>query len=523
MATTLFRLLLSALLLLIALPAPSRAEPADIAAAARGVVRVVIIDRRDGQVTPLSHGSGFAVAPERVVTNAHVVRQAVADPSLAIGIVPSDGGDAIYARLVTLSDRNDLALLATTSPMALPPLTISGNPSVEAGAVIAVGYPMNVDRAQGLSAGDLFRAVPPVKSSGFLSGRRPSRDFDTLLHTAPIARGNSGGPLLDECGRVVGVNSFGAESGSADAEFFFAVSTRELLPFLTANSVVPRVNASPCRSLADLEAAEASRAERAAQDAARQAAADAASTARRQADARQAIEFEIIAERENGMAATFLLLIAGFAAALYGMFLYEFPKEGDTARGPRIAFAVAGLALLGAGGAWASRPGFGQVEGRLADRLLAERQAETGTGNDGGSQAGNYVCVLDESRSRVVGDAAADVTIDWSADGCVNGRTQYALTGGHWTRILVPEDEAAVTINRFDPAKGEYRVDRYLLGRDARAEVREARGTYSPPQCGGGPAAGTALAQGQQAILAMLPPQPNERLAYSCSRNESAR
>ena len=520
MAATLFRLLLSALLLMIALPAPSHAEPADIAAAARGVVRVVIIDRRGGQVVPLSHGSGFAVGPERIVTNAHVVQQAVEDPSLAIGIVPSDGGDAIYARLVSVSDRNDLALLATTSPMALPPLTISGNPSVEAGPVVAVGYPMNVDRAQGLSAGDLFRAVPPVKSSGFLSGRRPSRDFDTLLHTAPIARGNSGGPLLDECGRVVGVNSFGAESGSADAEFFFAVSTRELLPYLTANGVVPQVNSSACRSLADLEAAEASRAERAAQDAARQAEADAASTARRQADARRAVEFEIMAERENGMAATFLLLIAGFAATLYGMFLHEFPKEGDTTKGPRIAFAVAGLALLGAGGAWATRPGFAQVEGRLADRLLTERQAEAK--HEAGTQAGAYTCVLEDSRSRVVGDAASDVAIDWSADGCVNNRTQYALTGGRWTRILVPGDEAAVTVNRFDPESGEYRVDRYLLGREARMEAREARGAYSAPQCGGGAAAATALAQGQQAILAMLPPQPNERLVYSCRKTEAA-
>jgi hypothetical protein len=523
MVATLFRLLLSAVLLALAVaPSPVRADPADIDAAARGVVRVVIIDRRGGQVIPLSHGSGFAIGTERVVTNAHVVRQAVADPSLAIGIVPSDGGDAIYARLLTISDRNDLALLATTAPMALPPLTVSGNPAVDAGPVVAVGYPMNVDRAQGLSAGDLFRAVPPVKSAGFLSGRRPSRDFDTLLHTAPIARGNSGGPLLDECGRVVGVNSFGTESGSADAEFFFAVSTRELLPFLTANGVVPRVNSSPCRSLADLEAAEAGRTEREAQVAARAAEANAASIARRQADARRAIEFEIIGERENGMAATFLLLIAGFAAALYGMFLHEFPREDESATRPRIAFAVAALALLGAGGAWAARPGFAQVEGRLADSLLAQRTAEAGGSEPGGDSAGSYTCVLDESRSRVVGDAASDVALRWAADGCVNGRTQYAQTGGDWTRILVPEEEAVATVNRFDPATGEYRVDRYLLGREAREAARTARGGYQAPQCGGGAAGATQLAQRQQAILAVLPPAPNERLVYRCTRDDTA-
>jgi len=142
-------------------------------------------------------------------------------------------------------------------------VAIAGGATNDAGAVTAVGYPMNVDRAQGLSLTDIFRAQPPVKSNGTLSGRRPARDFDSLLHTAPIARGSSGGPLLDECGRVLGVNSFGTDSGSADAEFYFAVSDRELLPFLLANGVKPRVNGLPCRSLADLNAQEQQAAERA--------------------------------------------------------------------------------------------------------------------------------------------------------------------------------------------------------------------------------------------------------------------
>ena len=103
---------------------------------------------------------------------------------------------------------------------------------------------MNVDRAQGLDISDIFRSQPPVKSRGYVSGARPSRQFDTILHTAPIARGNSGGPLLDPCGRVVGVNSFGADNDGGDAEFFFAVSNRELVPFLRANDVEPRINTS---------------------------------------------------------------------------------------------------------------------------------------------------------------------------------------------------------------------------------------------------------------------------------------
>lgn len=245
---------LLALLLLAALPAPASADPADIQATARGVVRVVVIGRDGEEIFPISHGTGFAVDGETIVTNSHVVSAAIEDERLSIGIVPSDSAQAVYGRVTAVSPRNDLALLTTTSPLRLPPLTISGNPPVDAGFVTAIGYPMNVDQAQGLEMDDIFRSQPPVTAQGFLSGRRPSREFDTLLHTAPIARGNSGGPLVDDCGRVVGVNSFGAESTGTDAEFFFAVSNRELLPFLRANGVTPQINSSSSRSSTSLKA-----------------------------------------------------------------------------------------------------------------------------------------------------------------------------------------------------------------------------------------------------------------------------
>ena len=73
--------LLSIILTLFALALPSlaRAEPADIDAAARGVVRVVIIGNDDEEIFPVSHGTGFAVAQDLIVTNAHVVRDAMSD------------------------------------------------------------------------------------------------------------------------------------------------------------------------------------------------------------------------------------------------------------------------------------------------------------------------------------------------------------------------------------------------------------------------------------------------------------
>ena len=503
---------LALLLLVLLVPAALQADPADIDAASRGVVRIVIVEIDGDELIPISHGTGFAVGPERIVTNAHVVSEAREDDSLAIGIVPADGGDPVYGRLVAVSVRNDLALIATTSPMRLPPLTIAGDSSSDSGSVTSLGYPMNVDRAQGLSAGDIFRTQPPVKSNGFLSGRRPTREFDSLLHTAPIARGSSGGPLLDDCGRVVGVNSFGAESGSADAEFYFAVSTRELLPFLRANEVTPQVNNSPCRSLADLEEAERDRAERAQQAAQTEAAAEERAFARRRDEARRDIEFAVLAERENAMALTMVLLMAGIAAAGMAVHAHHIGLKHNA----ELGFALAGLALVGASFAWINRPAFADVSERLEDRLREEMAAED-SGTIAAAPKGSLVCVLDSERSRITGAAAQDVPFDWREDGCVNGRTQYGVAEGGWSRVFVPGDEAVVSVNRFDPATREYRMERYLLDREAMARARAARGEFEAPACGVDEQAAREFGARQAGILSLLPERPNERLVYTCS------
>jgi V8-like Glu-specific endopeptidase len=495
---------------LLLLPSPARADPADIAAASRGVVRVVLIEKDGDQLVPIAHGTGFAVGPERIVTNAHVVQEAHDNTHLLIGIVPSDGVNAVYGRIVAVSPRNDLALVATTAPMHLPTLTIAGNPPMDSGAVTAVGYPMNVDRAQGLSAEDIFRAQPPVTSTGFLSGRRPTREFDSLLHTAPIARGSSGGPLLDECGRVIGVNSFGAESGSADAEFFFAVSTRELLPFLRANDVTPRVNGLPCRSLADLEAQERARAEREQFQAQARAAADEQAMALRRSEARREIEFALLAEREQGMALTMVLLMAALAAS--GLAVHA--NHTGLRHNAEVGFGLAALALIGASTAWITRPAFEQVDSRLEEHLREEMAAE-----DTGKippPTGALVCMLDTQRSRAVAEVAESVPIEWK-DGCVNGRTQYGQSGGTWSRVFVPETEEAVSVSRFDPAQREYRVERYLLDRAAMERVRAARAEFEAPACGADVQAIRAFGSRQAAILALLPDGPNERVVYTCS------
>jgi hypothetical protein len=496
--------------------APASAEPGDVDASARGVVRVVIIGEEGDQPVPVSHGTGFAVSATRIITNAHVVAEAVQDDTLRIGIVPPEGTGGAFARVVAVSPRNDLALLEIAKgALRLPPLALAGGPGSNLGEVSAVGYPMNVDLAQGLDMADIFRPQPPVKSRGFLSGERPSRQFDTILHTATIARGNSGGPLLDPCGRVIGVNSFSAEAQSGDGEFYFAVSLRELLPFLRKNGVEPVVNALPCRSIDELNAEERQRLE-AEQSQARAALSERAETLREMREKAQlAAQMEVLAARENRLALALVALIAAIGAGYAGCVW-----RGDEARRThvRIATGLCAAMLVSAILLWFTRPGLAEIEDRVAAALAKAAGGDAGPAEGTGTDAaeGALLCTLVPERSRVTAARTDDIAFEWSADGCVNGRTQYGLgKGGEWQRVFAAAEDAAVAVNTYDPATRTLRTDRYLLGQQELAAARAARSAYTPPTCGVSDGART-LGEQQSALIAALPDRPNERLVYSC-------
>lgn len=495
----------------LALPSVASADPADIDAAARGVVRVVIIGTDGREIYPVSHGTGFAVTGDTIVTNAHVVREALLDDTLTIAIVPSDGEGSAYAKPLSVDPRIDLALLRITGELRLPALTIAGTPDTDNGEVSAVGYPMNVDRAQGLEIGEIFNSQPPVKSRGYISGARPARQFDSILHTAPIARGNSGGPLLDGCGRVIGVNSFGADSDGSDAEFYFAVSTRELFPFLRKNEIEPTVNASPCRSLAELDAAERERMLRE-QAEARQALASRAEEQRRLRERAQIeAQLNVMGERENAMAIAAIL----FLIALGAGHMAWTARQDDEEKRMMVAGTVSAAALLASLGFWFTRPGLEEIDRQVAAAMQGDGDGSPASGSGNTEDAGTMICTFVESRSRVTGARTDDIEFEWADDGCVNGRTQYGITGGEWARVLVPEDEAAVSVNRYDPSSKSFRTDRYLLSHSQMVAAREARSGYTPPQCGADNSA-ASLGDMQSSVLALLPSQPNERLVYQC-------
>jgi hypothetical protein len=505
-----------ALLTMLALPARLAADPADITAAARSVVRVALVwmDRTGAGL--VGHGSGIVVAPNLVLTNAHVIAPMADDRTIRALVVPAQGQRGWGAKVVAYSPRNDLALLRIDGGN-LPVATLSSTGAGDGAPVFAVGYPGNVDLAQGLDAVDMITPTAPVKTQGTISAGRSSKSFATVLHTAPIGAGNSGGPLMDACGRVIGINSFGTVSDGADAEFFFAVALPEVLRFLRNNQITPHLSQLPCQSMDEFARAQAALA---AGDKARtDDAARSAAEARKAADSKatRTAELQVLAERENGIAlagvALLLALIAGGVAV----------AQPNPRR--RKAAAIASAVLVaGALYAWFARPGIEAIDSRAAELAAAALPAAAAgpeTGTAATTKTGPLRCVLDPARSRVTVSDIADVPLDWSADGCVNARAQYGLGADGWSRILVPNGEDTITVARFDPATATYTTERFLLDSETMARARAARRQYEPPQCGMGTTGARQLGDSQAAIAALLPPQANERLVYNCDPAET--
>ncbi len=494
------------LLALAAIAAPARAD--DITVAGRSVVRVVVVAfGEDGEVIGFGHGSGFAVAPNRIVTNAHVIAPAQEGKSVAIGVVPSEGAEATRARIVAADPARDLALLEIEQG-AFAPIPLFVGPLEDGIPVAALGYPGNVDLATARSAQDYITPLPATRSVGIFSNVRPINGIMTLLHTANIARGHSGGPLLDQCGRVLGVNTLITRNESGDAPFAFAVGNRELTAFLRQARQPFQTVAAECVSMSDRLRQDRERAD--AEERARAAAA--AAEAAKARDARDRGLARVQEVRETRLALAVLLLVFALVALGGGgiMLQKDRMKPAKILGGAGAAFLL--LAVI----VFLSRPRLVEAE------TPADGPAAKAAAADPARFAGRNLCRLVPERSRVTVSSATEVPFDWAANGCVNGRTQYARNGDVWTRFLVPNDEPAVSVAEFRPGSGEYVVTRYLLDGATMARARALRRGVELKTCTGDAEARTVLADQQREIGAILPDLPNERLVYACENRGPA-
>lgn len=189
-------------------------------------------------------GTGFVVAPGIVVTNAHVV--ANLDPSRTFVVNRRLGRPRTVQVAAQTPDpqpgRADFAILRLPADApALSPLGVTRVAS-RLDPVIAAGFPQAIMQTdanfQALLDGNIQSIPELAVTDGLVSAVQnlPS-GLVVMPHTAAISRGNSGGPLVDRCGRVVGVNTFGFFNAEQGERVSYAQKVDSLLAFLAANGV----------------------------------------------------------------------------------------------------------------------------------------------------------------------------------------------------------------------------------------------------------------------------------------------
>ena len=195
----------------------NRFEPAKIYASRSSGVVTIYSFFEDGQ---RSQGSGFVVSEEgHVLTNSHVVSDAgegkAAQGASRVYVVFADG-DRIPGSIVGWDLFNDVGVVKVDPrDHAVSPLPLGDSSRVVVGEPVAViGSPFDQDSSLGVGVVSATeRSIQSLTSDYDVSG--------AIQIDAPINHGNSGGPLLDARGLVIGINAqIRSDSGNAEGVGF---------------------------------------------------------------------------------------------------------------------------------------------------------------------------------------------------------------------------------------------------------------------------------------------------------------
>ncbi len=160
-------------------------------------------------------GSGFVYAPQRILTNAHVV---AGTSQVGVQVTPEQ---VVPATVVLYDPRRDVAVLSVPG-LTAPPLTFSSRPAGRGDPAIVLGYPED---------GPFTERTARVRTRVTVSGNdiygQQSVRRDVYAVRAVVRSGNSGGPLLADDGSVLGV-VFATALDSSDTGY--ALTDAEISP-----------------------------------------------------------------------------------------------------------------------------------------------------------------------------------------------------------------------------------------------------------------------------------------------------
>lgn len=221
----------------------------------------------------LEMGTAFFVAPELLATNSHVVANARPNE---IFVTSRTLGRLVQAQVVARTPTSqpgtpDFALLRVPGATDVPVLSFTTSVR-KLDSVVSAGFPalivLNDQNMNLLLRGDLSAMPDLAITSGEISVIQTlNGGLPVVAHTAVISSGNSGGPLVDRCGRVVGINTFINVDAQEVGHVSYAIAADSLAEFLRENGVEVELSAQRCNVEAVAQAQPLTRGETASQPA----------------------------------------------------------------------------------------------------------------------------------------------------------------------------------------------------------------------------------------------------------------
>ncbi len=191
----------------------------------------------------MASGSGFFVAPGLIVTNRHVIEHA--DPAQLV-VTSKKLGRTTPAQVVAQTQNSeigspDIALLRVDETSGIQPLAFSTT-AAPLDQVIAAGFPgllMQSDEAfDRLRHGDASAVPEVILTDGRINAIQSTPGgMQIIPHSAAVSGGNSGGPLVDGCGRVIGINTFITANREQVAHANYAQKADGVVAFLRQHGV----------------------------------------------------------------------------------------------------------------------------------------------------------------------------------------------------------------------------------------------------------------------------------------------
>lgn len=238
------------------------AAPVPLVAPTEGPLQTLPIneltDRLEGAtalvLSETTVATGFFVAPNLLVTNRHAV-EGSADGNVLIAsrsLGQARAGQVLRKSPEGEPGASDFALVKLMEGQAPAVLSLTSRDS-KLTAVVAAGYPgltlQNDPGFRRLVAGDAQAAPDLNLTQGVIqSSLTSSQGVPVLVHTASILQGNSGGPLVDSCGRVLGINTFIAVDAGQSGRVSYAQTATAMNEFLSQSGASLTLDTRGCPS-----------------------------------------------------------------------------------------------------------------------------------------------------------------------------------------------------------------------------------------------------------------------------------